>query len=63
MGFSERYLLPGGVVPAGDWRVKQYLVTVTPTPLDGAVVEAAQALPAVDGYLADFLPEGPVGRP
>ncbi|TDV48951.1 hypothetical protein [Actinophytocola oryzae] len=43
MGFSERYMRPGGVVPVGDWRVKQYLVTVTRTVLDGAVVEAAQA--------------------
>lgn len=51
MGFSERYLRPGGVVtPVGDWRVKQYLVTVTPTELDGAVVEAARA------YLPKLLP-------
>jgi hypothetical protein len=47
MGFSERYVRPGGVVPVGDWRVKQYLVTITKGVMDGAVVEAA----------ASFLPK------
>ena len=37
-------------MPVGDWRVKQYLVTVTPTELDGVTVEAAQA------YLPKLLP-------
>jgi hypothetical protein len=50
MGFSERYLRPGGVVPIGDWRVKQYLVTVTSAVLDGATVSAATA------YLPKLLP-------
>jgi hypothetical protein len=103
MGFAERYMRPGGVVPVGDWRVKQYLVTVTSAVLDSAVVAAATAYlpkplpssagsdatprvafsvphkgvdaiwlnlhglqpdsPAVDPYLADFLPDGPVGGP
>lgn len=34
----------------GDWRVKQYLVTVTKTAMDSAVVEAARA------YLPKLLP-------
>jgi len=50
MGFSERYLRPGGVVPVGDWRVKQYLVTVTDAVLDGAIVSAAVA------FLPKLLP-------
>lgn len=50
MGFSERYMRQGGVAPVGDWRVKQYLVTVASTPLDSGVVEAAQA------YLPKLLP-------
>ena len=50
MGFSERYMAPGGVLPVGDWRIKQYLVTVTAAVLDSAVVEAAQA------YLPKLLP-------
>jgi hypothetical protein len=50
MGFSERYLRSGGVLPVGDWRVKHYLVTVTDTPLDAAVVEAATA------FLPKLLP-------
>jgi hypothetical protein len=50
MGFSERYLRPGGVVPVADWRVKQYLVTVTDAVLDSATVEAATA------FLPKLLP-------
>jgi hypothetical protein len=47
MGFSERHLRPGGVVPVGDWHVKQYLVTITKGVMDDAVVTAA----------ASFLPK------
>jgi hypothetical protein len=50
MGFSERYLRPGGVVPVGDWRVKQYLVTVTDAVPDTALVSAATA------FLPKLLP-------
>ena len=50
MGFSERYLRSGGVLPVGDWQVKHYLVTVTETPLDDAVVEAATS------FLPKLLP-------
>ncbi|MBB4908980.1 hypothetical protein [Actinophytocola algeriensis] len=50
MGFSERYLRPAGVAPAGDWRVKQYQVTVTEQPIEGAVVVAAEA------YLPKLMP-------
>jgi hypothetical protein len=50
MGFAERYMRPGAVVPVGDWRVKQYLVTVTSAVLDSAVVAAATA------YLPKPLP-------
>ncbi|MFI7674055.1 hypothetical protein [Actinophytocola sp. NPDC049390] len=50
MGFSERFLRCGGVVPVGDWRVKQYLVTVTEQPVEAAVVAAAEA------YLPKLLP-------
>ncbi len=47
MGFSERYMRPGGVAPVGDWRVKQCLGTVTSAVLDSVIVEAARAyLPA-----------------
>lgn len=51
MGFSQRFLRSGGVVPVGDWRVKQYLVTVTEQPVDAAVVAAAEA------FLPKLLPE------
>ena len=51
MGFSQRFLRAGGVVPAGEWRVKQYLVTVTERPVEAAVVAAAEA------YLPELLPE------
>jgi hypothetical protein len=50
MGFSERYMRPGGVVRVGAWRVKQYLVTVTSAVLDGAIVSAGTA------YLPKLLP-------
>lgn len=50
MGFSERYLRPGGVVTVADWQVKQYLVTVTPTPVPAATVAAAEA------FLPKLLP-------
>jgi hypothetical protein len=50
MGFSQRYMRPGGVASAGDWRVKQYLVTVTDTVLESPVVAAAEA------YLPKLLP-------
>lgn len=43
MGFSERYSWPGGVLPVGDWRIKQYLVAVSDVRLDGALVEAARS--------------------
>ncbi len=51
MGFSERYSRPGGVASAGDWRVKQYQVTVTDEPIEAAVVAAAEA------YLPKLLPD------
>lgn len=51
MGFSERYLRPGGVASAGDWRVKQYQVTVTDEPIEAVVVAAASA------YLPKLLPD------
>lgn len=75
MGISQRHMRPGGVVPVGDGRGKQYLVTVTDTGLDRAspaLVHEGSAwvrhglrpsAPAVDAYLADVLPEGPVGGP
>lgn len=50
MSFSERYLRPGGVASVGDWRLKRYVVTVTPAPLEQVVVEAAEA------YLPKLLP-------
>jgi hypothetical protein len=50
MGFSERYMRPGGVASVGDWRVKQYLVTVTTTPMAPAVAAAAES------YLPKLLP-------
>jgi hypothetical protein len=51
MGFSQRFLRAGGVVPVGGWHVKQYLVTVTEQPVEAAVVAAAEA------YLPKLLPE------
>lgn len=57
MGFSERYLRPAGVVPVGDWRVKQYLVTVTERPVEGAVVAAAEA------FLPKLLPTAAASEP
>lgn len=61
MGFAERHLRPGGVLPVGDWQVKQYLVTVTGAPLERAVVAAAEAflpklLPASGDSAADATP-------
>ena len=38
-------------MPVADWRVKQYLVTVTEQPVESAVVAAAEA------YLPKLLPE------
>lgn len=43
MGFSERHAWHGGVVTVGSWRVKQYLVTVTASPVDPAIAAAAEA--------------------
>lgn len=57
MGFSQRYLRPGGVASAGDWRVKQYLVTVTEQPVEAAVVGAAEA------YLPKLLPDAAASDP
>lgn len=57
MGFSERYLRPAGVASVGDWRVKQYRVTVTEQPVDAAVVEAAEA------YLPKLLPDSAASDP
>lgn len=57
MGFSQRYLRPGGVASAGDWRVKQYLVTVTQQPVEAAVTEAAEA------YLPKLLPAAAASDP
>ena len=50
MGFSERYMRPGGVLPVGGWRVKQYLVTVDESAMEPAVVEAAES------FLPKLLP-------
>ncbi len=55
MGFSERYVRPGGVASVGEWRLKQYLVTVTPEPVDSTVVAAAE------GYLPTLLPGAAAG--
>ncbi len=57
MGFSQRFLASGGVVPVGDWRVKQYLVTVTEQPVERAVVVAAEA------YLPKLLPAAAASDP
>jgi hypothetical protein len=50
MGFTERFLRPGGVVGVAEWRVKQYLVGVA-----SAAIEAATVAAAVD-YLPRLLP-------
>lgn len=50
MGFAQRYMTPAGVAQTENWQVKQYLVTVTDTPLDESVVAAARS------YLPKLLP-------
>lgn len=50
MTFSERYLRQDDVLSVGDWRVKQYVVTVTAAVLDSAIGAAARA------YLPKLLP-------
>jgi hypothetical protein len=57
MGFSQRFLRSGGVVPVADWRVKQYRVAVTEQPVDAAVVAAAEA------YLPQLLPGAAASDP
>ncbi|GAB1512853.1 hypothetical protein JCM33774_48950 [Actinophytocola sp. KF-1] len=44
-------------MPVGDWRVKQYLVTVTEQPVEAAVVAAGQA------YLPKLLPSAAASDP
>lgn len=50
MAFAQRYMTPAGVAQIDGWRIKQYLVAVTNTPLAAEVVEAARS------YLPKLLP-------
>ncbi len=57
MGFTERFMRPGGVVAVAEWQVKQYLVGVA-----FSAVEAATVAAAVD-YLLKLLPAGNASDP